>query len=308
MHSTSLKYRFFAVTTLTLMISVMPSLAGVLKEALPSSQGSSEPSTPKPETTPKPEPKKEEPKAVPGEKEAAPEAAEETFMEEEGPNDPLEPLNRVVFGINDFLDIAILRPVAEIYRAIMPEPVRKGVTNILDNSYSPIVFVNHVLQGSPERATVTLFRFLVNSTLGVLGTIDLSSELGFSRYDTGFNETLTKWGLDTGPYLVLPLIGPSSFRGTAGFVGDYYADPLNWFFTSSQHRDERYLLTVRYGIAIVSEREKVIETIKNIKDGSLDYYVTMRSIYFQRQAYMAEKLKSWDTPGAAKTEEKSSTS
>jgi phospholipid-binding lipoprotein MlaA len=233
--------------------------------------------------------------------------AQETSFDE-GPNDPLEPLNRLFFGINELVDFVILHPAAEIYRAITPEPVRNGVTNVLDNIFSPVVFINHALQGEPERAAATLFRFMMNSTFGIGGLADVTTELGYPRYDTDFNETLMAWGVDTGPYLVIPLIGPASFRGATGFVGDYFADPLNLYLNNRHHRDYRYWLTVRYGLDIINRREKVIETIENLKKNSLDMYVTMRSIYFQRQAYRAEKLKSVNRPSVVKEEGKPSTS
>lgn len=227
---------------------------------------------------------------------------------DEGPNDPLEPFNRLIFAINDVVDLVILHPIAEIYRAVVPDPVRNGVTNVLDNLFAPVVFVNHVLQGEPERATATLVRFLMNSTFGLVGLVDVASDMDYPRYDTDFNQTLTAWGVDTGPYLVLPLVGPSSFRGGVGFVGDYFADPLNLYLNNPHHRKYYYWLTVRYGLDMVNRREKLIETIENLRNGSLDMYVTMRSIYFQRQAYMAEKLKSANTPKAAKEEQKSNNS
>lgn len=235
-------------------------------------------------------------------------SSEQESSWDEGPNDPLEPLNRMFFGINDLVDYVILHPVAEIYRAILPEPARNGVTNVLDNLFSPVAFANHLLQAEPERAATTFFRFLVNSTFGIAGLVDVTTEWGHPRYDTDFNETLMAWGVDTGPYLVIPLIGPSSFRGATGFVGDYFADPLNLYLNNRHHRDYRYWLTVRYGLDIISHREKVIEAIENIKNSSLDTYVTMRSIYFQRQAYRAEKLKSVNTPARTKEEGKPSTS
>lgn len=219
---------------------------------------------------------------------------------DEGPNDPLEPLNRLIFAINDVVDLAILHPVAEIYRAVVPDPVRNGVTNVLDNLFAPVTFLNHVLQAEPERAMATLVRFLMNSTFGLAGLVDVASDMDYPRYDTDFNHTLTAWGVDTGPYLVLPLVGPSSFRGGIGYVGDYFADPLNLYLTNRHHRKHYYWLTVRYGLDMINRREKLIETIDNLRNGSLDMYVTMRSIYFQRQAYMAEKLKSANTPEVAK--------
>ena len=221
---------------------------------------------------------------------------------DEGPNDPLEPLNRFIFSINEILDFALLRPAAEIYRAITPGPVIRGVSNVLDNLFAPVSFLNHIFQAEPERATVTLFRFLLNSSLGFLGISDFASDRGYPRYDTDFNQTLMTWGIDTGPYLVLPVFGPSSFRGTAEYVGDYYADPLNLYLNNHHHWKYHYWLTVRYGFDMLRNREKVIETIDNLRSGSFDFYITMRSIYFQRQAYLAEKLKSAKNPDAAKEE------
>jgi phospholipid-binding lipoprotein MlaA len=234
--------------------------------------------------------------------------ATEAEFADEGPNDPLEPFNRLIFAINDVVDFVILRPVAEIYRAVVPDPVRNGVTNVLDNLFAPVTFLNHVLQAEPERATATLVRFLMNSTFGLAGLVDVASDMDYPRYDTNFNQTLTTWGIDTGPYLILPLVGPSSFRGGIGYVGDYFADPLNLYLNNRHHRKYYYWLTVRYGLDMVSRREKLIETIDNLRNGSLDMYVTMRSIYFQRQAYMAEKLKSANTPEVAKEEEESNKS
>lgn len=281
MRANFLPNRLLIAVSFFMVAHALPVKADALGEALPMSQSQSE-----------------QEKATPSSS-----SAEETSMDE-GPNDPLEPLNRLIFGINDLVDFVILRPVAEIYRAIVPDPVRNGVTNVLDNIFAPVVFLNHVLQGQPEHATVTLFRFLMNSTFGLAGLVDVTSDMGYPRYDTDFNQTLTVWGVDTGPYLVLPLIGPSSFRGATGFVGDYFADPLNLYLNNRHHRKHHYWLTIRYGFDMVSHREKVIETIDNLRNGSLDMYVTMRSIYFQRQAYMAEKLKSENTPKVSKEENK----
>ncbi len=277
--------RFLIAVSFFMIANAFQAKADTFSEALPMPQNQST--------------EKESKKAVP--------ATEEASFDE-GPNDPLEPFNRLIFGINDLIDFVLLRPVAEIYRAIVPDPLRNGVTNVLDNIFTPVVFLNHVLQAEPERATATFFRFLMNSTFGLAGLVDVTSDMGYPRYDTDFNQTLTAWGVDTGPYLVLPLIGPSSFRGTVGFVGDYFADPLNLYLNNRHHGKYRYWLTIRYGFDIVSHREKVIETIDNLRNGSLDMYVTMRSIYFQRQAYMAEKLRSVNTPEIAKEEEKSNTS
>jgi phospholipid-binding lipoprotein MlaA len=307
MQSALVRNRFLLAVTFGLCISTLPVLADALSEALPMPQSQAD--TQRSKSDPKNVSQK--PSSTPQDSTAAaPKSTTATITDtsiDEGPNDPLENINRVIFGINEVVDFVLLRPAAEIYRAIVPDPVRNGVTNVLDNLFAPVSFLNHVLQGEAERATVTLFRFLTNSTLGLGGLVDLSSDWGYPRYDTDFNQTLMAWGVDTGPYLVLPLIGPSSFRGGVGFVGDYYADPLNLYLNNRHHRKHHYWLTVRYGLDIVNRREKVLETIDNLRSDSLDFYVTMRSIYFQRQAYMAEKLKSANAPGVAKEEVKSNT-
>lgn len=307
MRSNLAQCRFLMAVTFFVLAYVLPAAADTFTEALPIPQSQPVEKEPKPEQKKEAEPTSKETTGI--KKEAAPVSttAEETSFDEES-NDPLEPLNRLIFGINELVDFVIVRPVAEMYRAVVPEPVRHGVTNVLDNLFAPVVFLNHVLQGEPEHATVTLFRFLMNSTFGIAGLVDVTSELGYPRYDTDFNQTLTAWGVDTGPYLVLPLIGPSSFRGGTGFVADYFADPLNLYLNNRHHHKHRYWLTIRYGFDIVSQREKVIETIDNLRSSSLDMYVTMRSIYFQRQAYMAEKLKSVNTPEVVEEEGKSNTS
>jgi phospholipid-binding lipoprotein MlaA len=284
------RYHILIATTLSLGISSTSVLADVLNEALSAPVGQNEAQQKEPIDSP------------------SQSASSEDTASEEGPNDPLEPLNQFVFALNEIFDFVLLRPVAEIYRAITPDPVMHGISNVLDNLYSPVNFLNHVLQAEPERATVTFFRFLMNSSFGIFGLVDVTSDMGYPRYDTDFNQTLMTWGVDTGPYLVLPLIGPSSFRGAVGFVGDYYADPLNLYLMNRHHWKYHYWLTVRYGLDMVRNREKVIEAIDNTRNGSLDFYVTMRSIYFQRQAYLAEKLKSANTPESAKGEEKANTS
>lgn len=210
MKSNFRQYRFLMVVTFSLWISSLPTVADTVSEALPMPQRQSASQETKP---------KENKDAAVGT------MADEGGSFDEGPNDPLEPLNRLIFGINDLFDFVILRPVAEIYRAITPEPLRNGVTNVLDNLFSPVVFLNHILQGEPERATATLFRFITNSTFGLFGLVDVTSDLGYPRYNTDFNQTLTAWGVDTGPYLVLPLIGPSSFRGGRWICGRLFCRP-----------------------------------------------------------------------------------
>ena len=187
-----------------------PTNADFLSEAVPSPQQSVQQQPPEAVAKAPEAPEKTEVKA---ELTSGTEPSPEESEEEEESNDPLEPLNRFFYGINLMLDVAFLKPLAEVYRAVAPEPVRNGVRNVLDNLFAPVVFLNHILQGEAERATVTLGRFLMNSTIGCLGLVDAATEFGHPGYDTDLNQTLAVWGVETGPYLVLPLIGSSSFRG-----------------------------------------------------------------------------------------------
>lgn len=272
-----MRYRF--IMGLAMGVAVFsPTNADVLSEAVPTSQQSHESGA---KTSATVEAKAEHVVGAEGESAG-----------DEGPNDPLELLNRFFYTVNFILDVAFLRPLAEVYRAVAPEPVRNGVRNVLDNLFAPVVFLNHILQGEAERATVTLAQFLMNSTIGCLGMVDAASEFGHPRYDTDLNQTLAKWGIQTGPYLVLPLIGPSSFRGAIGFAGDYYSQPLTLYLINRHHHKHRYWLRIRDGMDLLSHREKVIDTLDNLEKNSLDLYVALRSIYFQRQKYMEENLKS----------------
>lgn len=206
-------------------------------------------------------------------------------------NDPLEPLNRCVHYLNMGLDFAIVKPLAYVYRWTTPEALRSGITNFYTNLGAPINFANHLLQGRPEDAGNTIIRFVTNSTQGILGFFDPATEFGFPLKETGFNDTLNVWGINTGPYLVLPLFGPSSFRGSVGLVGDYYLQPYNHYFMNSSHNDDWISWTLT-GVDVVRQREALIETIDDLVANSLDTYVTFRSIYFQKQAYRVTELNS----------------
>ena len=135
-------------------------------------------------------------------------------------NDPLESMNRATFAVNDALDTVIMEPVARGYRAVAPEPARKGVRNFLRNLRSPVNIANQLLQGDLEGAGNDLTRFAVNSLVGVGGLFDVAGSEGYEYEREDFGQTLGKWGVDSGPYLVLPLLGPSSFRDATGLAID----------------------------------------------------------------------------------------
>ena len=192
--------------------------------------------------------------------------------------DPLEPLNRAVFSFNLKADEWLFEPVARAYRYVAPQPVRQSVSNFLSNLRSPVVFANDLLQGERERAGITLGRFMINSTLGVFGLFDAASVFGYQGHYEDLGQTLGVYGVPDGPYLMLPLLGPSNLRDTTGRVGDYFINPLNSCCITP---DDRYAI---FGTTAVSERESSIELFDDLRTNSLDLYATLRTVYTQRRA------------------------
>lgn len=195
-------------------------------------------------------------------------------------NDPLEPTNRVVYEINDGLDKVVLRPLAQGYREVVPPPVREGVHNLLTNMGTPVVFLNDVLQNKPKRAEDSFMRFLINTTLGIGGLIDVAKDMGYPYHDNGFGTTLALWGASEGPFLFLPILGPSNPRDLAGFGVDMVSDP--WFWVGSG-LGKRIFDWSRAGLSAVDTRERLLDDIDNIKKTALDPYATFRSLYRQRR-------------------------
>lgn len=193
-------------------------------------------------------------------------------------SDPLEPVNRAVFGFNLFVDTWVFEPVARAYRFVAPQPVRRSVGNFLSNLRSPVVFANDLLQGERDRAGITLGRFMINSTLGVFGLFDAASGFGYHGHYEDMGQTLGVYGVPDGPYIMLPLLGPSNARDTVGRVGDFFINPLNSCCITP---DERYAI---FGTTAVSEREANIELFDDLRTNSLDLYATLRTVYTQRRA------------------------
>lgn len=225
---------------------------------------------------------------------AAATAGGQTGQAQLGVNDPLEPLNRGLFFINRFLDGALLKPTAIIYKTIIPLPMRDSVSNFLDYTLTPIFFGNHILQAQPVRAINTAMRFVLNSTLGICGLFDIAKDLGLPPEPTWFGETLATWGIDMGPYVMLPFFGPSTFRETVGMAGDWYMDPLAYYYTSDG-RDHKWLLDVRTGARALRDRAAIIDEQGNdgleaLEKSSADYYAAVRSVYLQRLAYREQQL------------------
>jgi phospholipid-binding lipoprotein MlaA len=194
---------------------------------------------------------------------------------QEAQSDPWEGFNRDMFAVHESVDQAVLEPVARGYRAVTPRPVRAGVRNFLRNLRGPVIFVNDVLQGEVGRAGTTAARFGLNTTIGIGGLFDPATSMGLERHDEDFGQTLAVWGVDSGPYIFVPLLGPTTVRDGAGRIVDVAFDPLTW----AEFDDVDGVRVGRTVLAGVSARELVIETVDDIRRDSPDPYVTIRSSY-----------------------------
>lgn len=193
--------------------------------------------------------------------------------------DPLEPINRFVFGFNQIVDGLILDPAQQIYGYVMPEPAKIGLRNFLDNLASPVILINDVLQGERERAGTTLSRFMVNSSLGVGGIFDVATAFGLpERHSEDFGQTLGSYGLGGGPYIVLPLLGPSNLRDVAGRGVDMFVFSP-WGFVVDDDA-----LAVRTALDAVDTRYRFDAVLDDLEANSLDEYSALRSVYRQRRA------------------------
>ena len=192
------------------------------------------------------------------------------------PADPLEPFNRSVYSFNEGLDRAVLKPVATAYQNVAPSPVRTGVTNFFENLSDAWSFVNNVLQARPVEAADTLFRFTTNTFWGLGGIFDVASDLKIAKHKEDFGQTLGVWGLAPGPYLVLPLFGPSSVRDSAGLLVDRQGSLLS----QTDSIATRNSLT---GLSLVDTRANLLEAGNLLDQAALDKYAFIRDAYLQRR-------------------------
>jgi phospholipid-binding lipoprotein MlaA len=209
--------------------------------------------------------------------------------------DPYENSNRAIFEFNQGLDRGVLVPVANAYRAALPGPIRDSVHDFLQNLNSPIIFANDVLQGRLDLAGDTLGRFVVNTTLGFGGIVDVATKVGVPYHTNDLGITMATWGIPDGPYLMLPVLGPSNPRDLAGDIGDSFGDPGNY---AASHFHKVYASLARGATSGIDERSRNIESLAEIERTSLDYYATIRSLARQRRAAQIRHQKE-DGPNAA---------
>jgi phospholipid-binding lipoprotein MlaA len=195
-------------------------------------------------------------------------------------NDPLESINRGIFSFNGLLDEVLIEPLANMYKDLVPEFIRERIGYFLRNLSEPIVFVNNHLQGESEDAGDTLARFLINSTLGLGGLFDVTTDWGIPYKKEDFGLTLASWGVKPGPYIVLPILGPSNLRDTVGRMGDYAFDPINWWAYCDDQAAYSYSRT---GVQILDAKTDNLELTKELRDNSVDYYATIRTWYHERR-------------------------
>lgn len=192
------------------------------------------------------------------------------------PKDPIEGFNRAMYAFNEGVDTVVIKPVAQGYDAVLPSPVRTGVTNFFGNIADFFIGVNNLLQGKPDQAASDIGRVLINSTIGILGLIDVATEAGLEKHEEDFGQTFGRWGVGDGAYVVLPIFGPRTVRDTAGFVLDMAADPV----AGIDHVPTR---NTALALRLVDTRADLLPADKVIEEAALDKYSYVRDGYLQRR-------------------------
>ncbi|MCU0936714.1 MAG: VacJ family lipoprotein, partial [Gammaproteobacteria bacterium] len=194
------------------------------------------------------------------------------------PQDPWEGFNRGVFAFNQTVDKALVKPAAELYQTVTPDPVDRSITNFFSNLNDVIVALNNLLQLKIEPAVSDVGRIVANTTFGVFGLFDVATHFGLEKNNEDFGQTLGYWGMDPGPYLMLPLLGPSTVRDTVGRAGDFAASPMDIF-------DETTRWVLR-GVNVIDTRADLLSVSRIAETAALDEYVFIRDAYLQRRRYL----------------------
>ena len=191
--------------------------------------------------------------------------------------DPLEPANRSIYQFNEHFDRVLLKPAAIFYQTVTPPPVRGGVTNFFGNFRDVTTAVNDLLQLKVSDALSDAGRVLVNSTVGIFGIFDVATRIGLKKHNEDFGQTLAAWGTPDGPYLVLPILGPSTTRDAVGLIGDYFTDPEFAIFTESPEN------SIAFVTRIVSVRADLLDSEQIFNAAAVDRYAFLRDAYLQRR-------------------------
>ena len=203
----------------------------------------------------------------------------ETSKIEDEIYDPIEPFNRAIFSFNNAFDKLISEPASKEYKKLSP-PLKTGISNFISNLRMPLVFVNQLLQGQGKNASESAGRFLVNSTIGVFGLVDVADKIGLEEKQEDFGQTLATWGVGDGFYVVLPLFGPSNVRDAAGMVLTLTTDPINVY---AESEGEAWVGPSRTAGNAVVQRSKIIDEVNALRNNSISYYAAVRSSYYQKR-------------------------
>ncbi len=210
-------------------------------------------------------------------------SADTAFYASPVDGDPLEPFNRAVFQFNRYTDMLVIKPITQVYVSILPEFIRVGIHNFLTNLNTPVVLANELLQWDLNGANIVTQRFLINSTVGMAGLFDAAAYHGIDRPSAeDFGQTLGKWGIGEGPYLVLPLLGSSNLRDATGFVVDMFLDPINWWGWNDD--DHENILYARTALRVIDARAGLLGPYDDLLAQSIDPYTTIKSAYIQNRA------------------------
>lgn len=207
-------------------------------------------------------------------------------------NDPFEKYNRKIFSFNEFVDINIFDPIAKGYRKAIPRPIRESVGNVIRNLSLPFTCINSILQGNAENAMGSFSAFLINTTLGIGGIFDVAGTKKVEYRKQDFGKTFAKYGIGQGPYLVIPLLGPSTTRDFSGYLVEKVVDPLSFNELQIGGREDIIDPNYRIGLSALSAlntRESLIDILDDARRDSFDLYATIRSAYLQRRSFEISK-------------------
>jgi phospholipid-binding lipoprotein MlaA len=196
-------------------------------------------------------------------------------------SDPLETVNRGVFWFNEQADRFVIKPVAKGYDWLLPKPVKRGVSNVFDNLFTPVVAVSDLMQGNVQESAEDVGRFVVNSTVGVVGIFDVATGWGLEKRREDIGQAFGAWGIGSGPYLVLPILGPSSVRDGVGLIGNYFLSPQNYIEDDG----------VRWGVTVlggIDTRYRLLDASTVLEQAALDRYAFVRSSYAQYRQNLVE--------------------